>query len=103
MIITSYLRQCSKQAIYLYSKTKQEVESTIEERRKKGKIWNNLLIKLEERYRQREIGESIFCSLKNRLGGDRVKTSLIAKHYNNDRSKNNCLFSWNYTRINYLS
>jgi len=46
-------------------------------RRKARKIWNNPKIKLEERYRCRGVGESIFGSLKNWLG-DRLKTSLIA-------------------------
>jgi hypothetical protein len=46
-------------------------------RRKARKIWNNPLIKLEQRYRRRGIGESIFGSLKNWLG-DRLKTRLIA-------------------------
>jgi hypothetical protein len=45
-------------------------------RRKARKIWNNPLIKLEQRYRRRGIGESIFCSLKNWFG-DRIKTKLI--------------------------
>ena len=46
-------------------------------RRKARKIWNSPLIKLEERYRNRGIGESIFGSLTNWLG-DRLKTSLIS-------------------------
>jgi hypothetical protein len=46
-------------------------------RRKASKIWNNPLIKLEERYRRRRIGEGIFGSLTNWLG-DRLKTRLIA-------------------------
>jgi hypothetical protein len=46
-------------------------------RQKARKLFNNLKIKAESRYRFRGIGESIFGSLKNWLG-DKLKTSLIA-------------------------
>jgi hypothetical protein len=46
-------------------------------RRKARKIWNNPLIKLEDRYRLRGIGEGIFGSLTNWLG-DRLKTRLLS-------------------------
>lgn len=46
-------------------------------RRKARKIFNNPLTKLQQKYRRRSIGESVFGSLTNWLG-DRLKTSLVA-------------------------